>query len=187
MSIPVLTLREALRYDRDTGLLFWRPRPIHHFSNDHKWSAKQAQARWNTQYAHTPAFRQPGKRGYLSGTIDGKTLTAHRVAWAIVMGYYSTETIDHANGDRHDNRWANLRLASRSQQSRNCSPNKSGTSRYLGVSFRKERQNWRAVIFVDGKQMYLGSFRDEEAAARAYDAAASQHFGEFARLNFSPV
>lgn len=188
MDVPVLTLREALKYEPETGLFTWRERPVHHFKNDTRWSASQAQKRWNTRYAGNQAFLQENKvSGYLTGVIDGQRLLAHRVAWAISVGSPPLSTIDHRNGARHDNRLCNLREATRSEQSRNCSASKSGTSSFLGVSYRSERRMWRAVIFVDGKQNYLGSFADEIDAARAYDAAAALHYGNFARLNFPSI
>ena len=184
MSIPVLTLRQAIDYNAANGLFLWRERPIWHFSNDDKWSAQEAQARWNSKYARTPAFTQIGKNGYASGTIDSKRLLAHRVAMAMRLGYWPNETVDHINGVRTDNRLSNLRLATRQQQSRNTSSSHNGTSRFLGVSWRKERGHFRANIFLNGKQTFLGSFDNEEDAARAYDAAAREHFKEFARCNF---
>lgn len=89
--------------------------------------------------------------------------------------------VDHRNGDRVDNRRANLRAATHLQNCQNARPK--GQSRFKGVSRYRER--WHARIKVPGRRIDLGSFHDEESAARAYDVAAREHFGEFARLNFS--
>ncbi|WP_371417778.1 HNH endonuclease [Roseivivax sp. THAF197b] len=102
------------------------------------------------------------------------------------MGAYPPAQIDHRNGDRTDNRWINLRAAEKSENCRNVKSRTGSTSSYLGVSFRRDRNIWRAVIFTDGKQKFLGTYKSEEEAARAYDAAAIRHHGEFARLNFPP-
>lgn len=183
-TVPVLTLREALKFDPESGFLFWRTRPVWHFSNDERWSAKERQAGWNVQYAGTEAFRNENANGYLTGVIDGKRLLAHRVIMAMQLGRWPTSSVDHVNGSRTDNRLSNLRLATRQQQNRNTSSSKGASSGYLGVSFRKERGVWRANIFVNGKQTFLGTFTNEEDAAKAYDKAAREHFGDFARCNF---
>jgi hypothetical protein len=94
--------------------------------------------------------------------------------------------VDHRNGNSLDNRKANLRIATRSQNCMNSRRNKSKTSsQYVGVSFDKEYELWRAYIRYQEKRIHLGRFGSEIEAARAYDAAAKKYFGEFAHLNFS--
>lgn len=93
--------------------------------------------------------------------------------------------VDHKNNNSLDNRRSNLRLATHAQNCRNRPKRKrKATSKYVGVYFEKNTGKWRAVICYKGKQKSLGRFVDEEAAGRAYDAAAKKYFGEFARLNF---
>lgn len=184
-SIHPKLLLEAIEYSPNTGLFLWRERPVSHFLDDAKWTAQQSCARWNTRYANAEAFATPAqKSGYLTGVFFGRRLFAHRAAWAISFGEWPELSVDHKNGVRTDNRLDNLRLASRQEQSRNTSSAKNSTSRFLGVSWRKERALWRANIFIDGRQTFLGSFASEVEAAKAYDAAAAQHFGDFSRLNF---
>lgn len=184
-KVPVRTLIEATSYDPETGSFQWLQRPIWHFKNDAKWSALDNQSRWNNRYSGTSAFRQVQKgSGYLSGVVDGIRVLAHRAAWAHVFCEWPDGSIDHKNRKRQDNRIANLRLASRSEQARNTSSTKNSTSGYLGVSWRKDRSCWRAAIFVDGRQKHLGTFSQEHEAALAYDQAALSHFGRFASLNF---
>ena len=89
--------------------------------------------------------------------------------------------VDHINGDRLDNRRCNLRLCTHRQNLRNRKRQDNGSSRYKGV--HKSAGKWRAQIGYDGKTHHLGYFTDEADAARAYNEAASEHFGEFARLN----
>lgn len=91
---------------------------------------------------------------------------------------------DHINGNPLDNRKENLRICTSLQNSRNARVRIDSISGYKGVSFRKDHQVWRARIQVDGKLIHLGHFRTPEDAARAYDEAAKEYFGEFAVLNF---
>jgi hypothetical protein len=92
--------------------------------------------------------------------------------------------IDHINRNGLDNRRENLRTATHQQNSRNMSPRKDGLSPYKGVSFHSLNGRWRARIKVDGKYVSLGVYATQEEAARAYDAAARELFGEFACPNF---
>ncbi|MGA2171887.1 MAG: AP2 domain-containing protein [Sedimentisphaerales bacterium] len=94
--------------------------------------------------------------------------------------------VDHRNTNSLDNRRSNLRLATHSQNSCNSRRDKSNTySRYRGVSFSKRKQKWFAAIRANGKKIWLGYFKTEIDAARAYDVAARKYHKEFARLNFS--
>lgn len=93
--------------------------------------------------------------------------------------------VDHRNTNSLDNRRANLRLATPSQNSCNSRRDKSNTySRYRGVSFSKRKQKWFAAIRVNGKKIWLGYFDNEIDAARAYDKAALEYHKDFAQLNF---
>ena len=91
---------------------------------------------------------------------------------------------DHINGNKLDNRKKNLRFCTRSQNQMNKQPKHNGSSRYKGVQFRSDTKKWEGRIKLHGKETYLGTFLDEESAARAYDAKARELFGEFAKLNF---
>jgi hypothetical protein len=91
--------------------------------------------------------------------------------------------IDHINGDGLDNRRENLRICNHQQNSGNQGP-RGGSSRFKGVCWHKNHRIWAAFIGIDFKQKHLGHFHTEEEAARAYDVAALEHFGEFAKLNF---
>lgn len=87
--------------------------------------------------------------------------------------------VDHANTDTFDNRRSNLRLCTRSQNIGNQRKTR-GVSRFKGVSLMKKRGVWVAKI----ANRHLGVFRNEEDAARCYDDAALQLWGEYSRLNF---
>lgn len=95
------------------------------------------------------------------------------------------QLVDHRNGNGLDNRRANLRLTDRAGNSRNITRSKNQKAGgFKGVSWNRRAKKWEAGINVAKKRRYLGVFSDPADAARAYDAAALQHFGEFASLNF---
>lgn len=93
--------------------------------------------------------------------------------------------VDHRDGDGLNNRRANLRFATNAQNQQN-GRKKGASSQFKGVTlcrWRRTRQ-WQAQIQVNGRKKNLGYFAEEEDAARAYDAAAREAFGEYARTNF---
>lgn len=93
--------------------------------------------------------------------------------------------VDHKDGDGLHNWLENLRVATHQENLMNrqhLALNK--TSIHLGVSWHAKTRKWRANITLDGKQIYLGLFANEDDAARARDAASRRYFGQFARMNF---
>lgn len=133
---------------------------------------EQSQHRWfaSTTARGIYAMRNAGRRG---GNLD----RLHRLILPDV-------TIpDHKNRDGLDNRRSNLRPATHSENARN-QIGKSSTSQFKGVSWCKQTGSWKAQISFDKKTKNLGRFKDEIVAARAYDAAARDAFGDFALLNF---
>ncbi len=101
-----------------------------------------------------------------------------------IMNHPKGLLVDHKNRDGLDNRRANLRVATKSQNTCNRRKKKNATSRYFGVHFDKRHSLWAANIKCRGKRIWLGYFDNEIDAAKAYDAAAKKYHGEFARLNF---
>lgn len=93
--------------------------------------------------------------------------------------------IDHKDGDGLNNRRSsNLRFATRTQNLQNSRKQKDTTSRFKGVSFYKRTGKWRARVQKAGTTAYLGHFKIEADAAKAYDLEAKKLFGAFAKLNF---
>jgi len=92
---------------------------------------------------------------------------------------------DHINHNGLDNRRANLRPVTLTQNVWNRRKfKKPSRSKYKGVDWSTEMKRWRARIRVNGKRIYLGSFKHEIEAAKAYDTAAAKYHGQFAALNF---
>ena len=89
---------------------------------------------------------------------------------------------DHINHNKLDNRKKNLRTVTPQQNSMNRLSHKNSTSKYKGVSWNKGKHKWQASIKINYKSKGLGSFIDEEEASRAYNKAAEELFGEYAKV-----
>jgi HNH endonuclease len=115
---------------------------------------------------------------------DGKSVTEYMHRFILGVTHPKTK-VDHRNGYKLDNRRANLRLATPSQNGANAPKTlRKTTSRYRGVHWDARAKKWQAPLRIGGRKTYLGLFTDETDAARAYDTAARRHYGEFASCNF---
>lgn len=141
-------------------------------------------AHFHPGYAGGGAFRVA--RHTLRGLGRRRTILMHRVILSRMLGRELArgEQADHINCDPLDNRRGNLRLATHAENSRNRRLRADNASGYKGAYWHKQRQRWQAQVRVDRKLKHLGYFDTAEEAARAYDAAARELHGEFARLNF---
>lgn len=156
-------LRDLIHYDPETGAFTWL---VHRSS--------RVRAGQKAGYVASD--------GYLRIGIDRIFYKGHDLAWLYMRGEFPNPKIDHENRKPADNRFDNLRQATRSQNAANK------TSKLVSTKTRGTWRNpdgtWGACAWKDGKRKYLGRFNDGELAALAYDAAAFGLHGEFAILNY---
>lgn len=156
-------LDELLLYEPESGLLKWKI--------TRSWNAKCGDI----------AGSLHKQSGYIQLSINDTNYHAHVLIWILVNGKLPETSIDHKNGDRKDNCFVNLRLATPKQQSQNRMRQRNNSSGYTGVSWSKITKKWRAYITVDRKQIHLGHFSSQKDAALAYESAAIILFNDFYR------
>lgn len=139
-----------LRYESETGKIFWR-----------------------TDRGRAKAGQEAGNKkrdGYRSVVVNYRSCQSHLLAWLLHHGTWPNQDIDHINGVKDDNRIANLREVTKSENGQNQhranSANKTG---FLGVS--RHHSKFVATIKLNGKQHRIGRFDTAEAAHQAYIAA----------------
>lgn len=178
----VAYLQRHLRYEPETGKLFWREKSPDDFAEKGNGGAAGACARWNGKHAGKEAFTTINPGGYHCSAMPWGPTLAHRAIWAIVTGEWPQQQLDHIDGDRANNRWANLRLATASENSRNKALRSDNSSGACGVYL--VRGKWQASVRVSGRNKSLGYFHDKDdaiAARRKADAElgfSSRHGGE---------
>jgi len=101
----------------------------------------------------------------------------------MILGVTTVQQVDHINHNGLNNQRDNIRLCSRAQNQMNQQRQKNTSSQFKGVSWNKQKKKWEAYIMYRKQRIALGSFKKEEAAARAYDGKAREIFGEFANPN----
>ncbi|WPZ05488.1 HNH endonuclease signature motif containing protein [Pelagerythrobacter marinus] len=168
-------LRQLLRYEPETGKLYWRERPADLFQARGKFPPEHGAKVWNARWAGAEAFTAVAKEGYHVGAINFRTMRAHRVIWAIVYGAWPVGEIDHINGIRSDNRLCNLRVVSPSANRKNMKRRKDNPSGATGVYWWPTSRKWRVQIKSCGERRHIGMFDTFEEAVAARKAAEAKH------------
>jgi hypothetical protein len=154
-----------LSYDPDAGTFVWKEKPRH----SRVAIGDIAGCTWAT-----------GRRII---KIHGKIYYAARLAWFYMTKKWPEHDIDHENRNPGDDRWANLRQATDTQQAWNIGFRVNNTSGYLGVRLTPEG-TWRAEARIGNrKKKYLGCFSTAEEAAHAYDVHVVKVRGQYAVTN----
>ena len=156
-------LKKLFDYHED-GYLIWR-------ENQGTQKVKGQRAGWVT------------KRGYSRISIKDVKFEAHRIIFLWHFGYLPA-SVDHKDRDPSNNRIENLRPACLATQAQNQRSRQGASSAYKGVSWNKRKKIFFVYIQANKKKHYLGTYKSEVAAAKAYDAKAKELQGEYAVLNF---
>ena len=177
MALKTLPPRELLfqllHYDVTTGDFTWLPRPREMFTSNNAFNT------WNSRYAGKIAGGRRGQANYWYVAVHHVQYFAHRLVWLYIHGDPVPDCIDHIDGNPLNNRFSNLRAATKAQNCANQRLRDSNTTGVKGVIRRNGR--FRAQIVVNFKMHSLGTFATLEQAAKArYDGAIRLH-GAFAK------
>jgi hypothetical protein len=161
MKLTVAALRELISYDPETGIFQWKTRRRGRLLSGHVGDRTRS--------------------GYLRVGISYQRYLLHRLAWLYMTGEWPKQEIDHINGIRDDNRFANLREATVAQNRANMRMRSSNRIGVKGVRWRADCSMWEARICKNYKKISIGYFGSPQEAHTAYMAKARELFGKFAR------
>ena len=164
-------LKTILDYNPETGIFLWRKRYDVLKRLNTRFAGKQAGWKDKDRYTFYRRIR-----------INGKEYSAHRLAWLYMTGSFPEPglDIDHIDGNGLNNRFKNLRLATRTQNLINSRVYKTNKLGIRGV--HRQGNRYIAGINLQGKRVYLGCFKTPEEASAAYSEAAKKHFGDYAEV-----
>ena len=161
-------LHELISYNPETGEL--------------RWLQSRGRAPVGSVAGHV------GSGGYCRIKIDGSVHLAHRIIWLYQTGEWPDGELDHVDRDGSNNRWANIRRATRAQNGANREVQSNNKLGLKGVFKTKQRRpkSYVAKIQVAGGQKCIGYYETAEEASAAYLTEAKKHYGEFA-INGGPA
>lgn len=162
-------LQECFKYDSQTGLLYWKERPEHHFKTFRGFRM------WNARFSGKLALNYVDKiNEYLCGTLDGKSVQCHRVIYKLVHGT-EPDLVLHENGKRTDNRIDKLSVGTHNKNMLDQKKPKNNLSGVMGVCKDNRSGKWRASIRGKGKQKHLGYFENFQDAVDARKQAELEY------------
>jgi hypothetical protein len=151
-EITQAELKEVLDYNPETGVFIWKK----HLKQSNKYEGDLAGSLLGG--------------GYIAIQIRGFRYYAHRLAWLYMYGSFPSKEIDHINREKADNRIANLREVTRSENMRNVGVRKDNTSGIPNIGYRKEKQTYRVYVTESAKFKSLGHFKTIAEAKIALDS-----------------
>ena len=161
---PPSFVREIMRLDPETGILYWKHR-------------KDMRINWNNAWANKKIT--PSNVNMVGMTYNGQYYRTvyHRVVWCHYYGEWpdSNLVVDHINGDHYDNRIKNLRCVTHSENAKNRKRPDNNKSGHQGVIWYKQYEKWKASIINNGKYVFLGYFINKEDAIKARKAAERKY------------
>lgn len=169
-------LLECFIYNKVTGSLVWKVRPLHHFKNAHGMNT------FNSKYSGKKITSQVNGR-YFVVRLAGRHYLSHRVIWKMMTGLDPAMNIDHIDTNKKNNSWSNLRLATKQENAFNQGASPRNKTGFKGVSYDSTRDAFYACIQIEGKTKSLGRFSTPEQAHLAYVEAAKAAHGNFFRSN----
>lgn len=160
-------LNECFRYAPETGSLYWRKRPRHHFRTERGWRTFNSQKAGKA--AGCPSETKWG--WYHKVRLDKRLHNAHRLIWILVNGEIPDGMeIDHQDGDGLNNRLDNLRLVTSSGNKKNRALSRGSVSGYPGVYWVERLGGWVAQLWSEGTYYHLGTHTTLESAVAARKA-----------------
>jgi hypothetical protein len=167
-TLTVDDVKEVLKYDPDTGELFWTEKGGQWVYKDNKYEYKLMPAGTVGKFTHNLSYRMVW--------VMGRLYMAHRVIWLLHTGRWPEGVIDHIDGDGLNNKASNLRDVSHKANLRNTKKRREGNANPVGVTYLKGRKKrpWLAVTFAGGKRVRLGTYSTVQEAETVVKNAESE-------------